>query len=198
MQLTGRKEMFLRGTDSKWLAVSCYCYSLSAEYLNDHALVLSLSLFSPVLSVSTTPFLSFCPVGRLSLPPLLSSCPLLSLTLPSSSASKSSGARCWRSSWWTWWCTPWSALRARSTLTLTWEEPASCCGSTSPPSSSSLCCFSLQASLTWCCLCIKRYANEGQRRRRGFKLLVYSCRGIFLFSLLKGANNICLLNFHSW
>lgn len=175
------------------MAVSCYCYSLSAEYFNDHALILSLSLFfsCPICFFLPVPFSAwFC--SRLCFPPPLhwtcppSCCFLYPLTLPSSSASKSSGAQCWRSSWWTWWCTPWSALRARSTLMLMWEEPASCCGSTSPPSSSSLCYFSLQASLTWCCPCIKRYANEGQLHCRGFRWLAVEA---FFFSsvVLKGS-----------
>lgn len=66
------------------MAVSCYCYSLSAEYFNDHALILSLSLFFPVLYVSSTPFLSlpgFVPGCPPPPPPFnLSSCLLFYLS----------------------------------------------------------------------------------------------------------------------
>lgn len=59
------------------MAISCYCYSLSAEYFNNHALILSLSfsLFSPVLYVlfHPVPFSAwFCS--------WLSPCPLVSLS----------------------------------------------------------------------------------------------------------------------
>lgn len=114
-----------------------------------------LSFFSPLLYLPL--YLSLVVFPFLSLFNLLS-CPVFSysVTLPFSSASKSSVAQCWKSSWWTLWCTPWSAPRPRNTLTQISEEPASCCGSTSPPSSSSLSCFSLQASRTWCCPYIRR------------------------------------------
>lgn len=148
MQLTGWKEM------------SC----MERNEINSSIFVIIIAFLKNILMIMPSFCLSPCfLLSSVFLPPCSRTpCPPVRwfhypLTLPSSSASKSSGAQCWRSSWWTWWCMPWSAPRAKSTLMLTSGEPASCCGSTSPPSSSSLCCFSLQASLTWCCPCTKRY-----------------------------------------
>lgn len=77
---------------------------------------------------------------------------LLSTVLPSCSISRD--VRFWRTSWWIWWCTPWSGPRRRSSSMT--AAPVSSCGSTSPANSSSSFCSSSPASLTWCCRSIRR------------------------------------------
>lgn len=136
-----------------YLSICKNCWSNMFIIYKLISLFISLShyVLSLFLSVSLPPIYV---IHRLPLPLCLISLP--PLTLPFPYASKSSAAPSWRSSWWTWWCTPWSAPRRRNTLMPTSEGPASCCGSTSPPSSSSLSCFSLQAFHTWCCHYIKR------------------------------------------
>lgn len=60
------------------------CYDLFVEYFNDHAVILSLSLFSLVLRVSSTPFFSLPVFLALFISPSLfnlSPCPLISLSL---------------------------------------------------------------------------------------------------------------------
>lgn len=84
MQLTGG-DVVLHGTDSKSMAVPCYCYTLSAEYFNDHALILSFSPSFLLSSMFLPPCSFLCLVLLLAVFPSpspfnLSSCPLFSLT----------------------------------------------------------------------------------------------------------------------